>query len=246
MKTMNPIHLPKINARYWAGITLASIFGTNTGDWFAFKSGLGILGGLPILGALVALILWLERRDSRQHDAWYWSVIILIRTGATNIADFACGGQFLNLNRTVFCVLLIAFMSVLIGTDRQKSEAGAMPTANGRYWIIMLAAGVFGTAAGDAVLGFFGGPHGDGGIYASISLLSLLGVLLMAGRGTLLNRAIYYWMTITVARTAGTAVADMLAEGEWLNIGLIVSTLSTGLAFVLTLVLTRDRRAAIN
>ena len=95
---MKAIHVPRIDARYWAGITMASVFGTNTGDWFAFRSGLGILGGLPYLAAIIAVVWFLERRDNTKHEAWYWLAIILIRTGATNIADFACGRRFLGID----------------------------------------------------------------------------------------------------------------------------------------------------
>ena len=80
---MKSIHVPRIDARYWAGITLASVFGTNTGDLYAHDSGLGIVGGLPILAAIVAVAYFLEHRDTTRHEAWYWLAIIVIRTGAT-------------------------------------------------------------------------------------------------------------------------------------------------------------------
>ena len=48
---------------------MASVFGTNTGDWFAFRSGLGILGGIPILAAIIAVAYFLERRDKTRHEA---------------------------------------------------------------------------------------------------------------------------------------------------------------------------------
>ena len=45
-------HMPKVNARYWAAISLASLFGTNLGDLYAHDSGFGLIGGVPILAAL--------------------------------------------------------------------------------------------------------------------------------------------------------------------------------------------------
>jgi len=39
---MKAIHVPRINARYWYAITLASVFGTNLGDSYSHDSGLGI------------------------------------------------------------------------------------------------------------------------------------------------------------------------------------------------------------
>jgi uncharacterized membrane-anchored protein len=53
-----------------------------------------------------------------------------------------------------------------------------------------------------------------------------------------------YWFTIAVARTAGTAIGDWLAENERIPIGLPLATLITGLSFVAVLVLWRSRPQA--
>lgn len=238
---MKTIHVPRIDARYWAGITMASVFGTNTGDVFAFRSGLGILGGIPILAAVVAIAYFLERRDNTKHEAWYWLAIILIRTGATNIADYVCGRRFLGVNRWLFSAVLAVFITVMVVFQHRKVTKPGIPDTDANYWITMLAAGVFGTAAGDAVLGVLGGPAGMGGVYASLILGGILAVLLLFGRGGRIQMLYYTWLTICVARTAGTAIADMLAENEKLNIGLINSTILTGIVFVGVLVLWRSR-----
>ena len=81
-------HLPTIDARYWTAILFASIFGTNLGDLYAHDSGLGLgLGLLVLLGLFIATYT-VELRDRRAHESYYWLAIIIIRTGATNIADF--------------------------------------------------------------------------------------------------------------------------------------------------------------
>ena len=77
-----------MNKRYWTAITLASVFGTNTGDLYAHESGLGIAKGLAVLALLIAVVFAIERFKHRRHEAYYWLVLILIRTGVTNIADY--------------------------------------------------------------------------------------------------------------------------------------------------------------
>ena len=37
---MKYVHTPLLDARYWTAITLASVFGTNPGDFYAHESGL--------------------------------------------------------------------------------------------------------------------------------------------------------------------------------------------------------------
>jgi uncharacterized membrane-anchored protein len=239
---MKSYHLPRIDARYWAGITMASVFGTNTGDVFA--DWLGILGGVPFLAAIVGIAYFLEHRDKSKHEAWYWLAIIVIRTGATNIADFVCGRRYLGVNRILFSTALAIFIAIMAYWQLKKKkddQYAGLPRTDANYWIAMLAAGVFGTAGGDAVLGAFGGPRGVGGIQASILLSAILGILLIFGRGGRIQKIFYYWLTICVARTAGTAIADMLAENKSWAIGLPLSTTITGLVFVGVLVLWRPR-----
>src|ERR1700731_2665666 len=88
---MQQIHLPTLGARYWAALCLASIFGANMGDLFAHNLGLGHVAGLPYLALALAIVLVSERFDRSIHQVYYWTAIIIVRTAATNFADFACG-----------------------------------------------------------------------------------------------------------------------------------------------------------
>src|SRR3984893_6005845 len=88
---MQQIHLPTLGARYWAALCLASIFGANMGDFFARNLGLGHVAGLPFLALALAIVMISERFDRTVHQVYYWTAIIIVRTGATNFADFACG-----------------------------------------------------------------------------------------------------------------------------------------------------------
>src|ERR1700761_5826679 len=85
---MKIAHIPKVNARYWSAILFASLFGTNLGDVYAHDAHLGIVLGTAILAALAACVFLVERRDPAPREIFYWLVIIIIRTGATNIADY--------------------------------------------------------------------------------------------------------------------------------------------------------------
>ena len=98
----------------------------------------------------------------------------------------------------------------------------------------MLSAGVFGTVMGDIC------EHAIGEGVASVVLTALLFGVLFAGRGRAAQIIWLYWTTVAVARTAGTAIGDWLAENKFLHIGLSFSTLLTGLAFVAVLIFWRS------
>jgi uncharacterized membrane-anchored protein len=242
---MQQQHLPAITPRYWTAILVASIFGTNMGDFYAHNSGLGLLGGLPILAVLFAVAYVAEKRDRLAHDAYYWFCIIVLRTGATNIADYCAGKRGLGIDRLVLTVgfgVLIAVLAWVAVRKKQNVAANdtgkALPETDLLYWVTMLSAGVFGTILGD----YFEHTIGDG--IAAIALtVALLPVLMIYWR-SVAPSLFLYWATISAARTTGTAIGDWFADNEILNIGLARCTLATGIIFVALLVLWRDRRPA--
>jgi uncharacterized membrane-anchored protein len=61
------------------------------GDLFARNLGLGHVAGLPFLAIALAIVIAAERYDRIQHQSYYWIAIIIVRTAATNFADFAAG-----------------------------------------------------------------------------------------------------------------------------------------------------------
>lgn len=241
---MKRMHMPRIDPRYWLAITLASIFGTNLGDLYAHDSGLGILPGLALLAVLAALVFGAERADRRPHEVYYWAVIIIIRTGATNIADWL---QFkAHIPQLALSIGLAALMAVLAWRATQldarhgaEVEGGELPDTGAVYWSAMLTAGVFGTVVGDYA------SHNLGQEIASLGLGALLAVALFAWRKTAATTIALYWVILGIARSAGTAIGDLIAENPRLDIGLPIATLMTGTAFVAVLMLWRSRGKAL-
>jgi uncharacterized membrane-anchored protein len=231
---MQIVHIPKVNARYWSAITFASLFGTNLGDLYAHEAHLGIVIGTSILAVLAAAVFFAERRDRVPREIFYWLVIIIIRTGATNIADY-----FKHIIPwAIFGVILTALLAGFAwlsfrGNARQEAQAEArgMPDTGVAYWAAMLSAGVFGTFVGDVCSKL----TSQG--FASLALGALLLAALAAWRAQPANRFWLYWVALANARTPGTAMGDWLAETKALGIGLPLSTLITGAVFALILVL---------
>lgn len=243
---MQPKNLPPIDARYWTAILAASMCGANTGDFASRILGLGHTRGLLPLGLIFIAIVWAERRSKVATEAYYWLAIIVMRTGATNLADL--GTHDLKLGYLPFIAGLIALMALMLLIDKARGVepigiAGAdgrwhtLPATDTSYWITMLAAGTLGTAAGDWVaeetpLGLF---------YGSLVLVALLlGTWFVSDRFGRMAKP-WYWLTIVAARTAGTTLGDLLASRRGLGLGLWVSTICTGLLLAGIVVLWRRR-----
>src|ERR1700712_3100552 len=81
-------NVPSINTRYWTAIIFASMCGANAGDFFSEYLKFGNVKGILPLLILFLGILWLERKARSATEAYYWLAIIVLRTMATNIADY--------------------------------------------------------------------------------------------------------------------------------------------------------------
>ncbi len=238
---MHARHLPGLGPRFWVALCLASVFGANMGDFFAHDLGLGHVAGLPFLAIGFALILIAERYDVSTRELYYWLAIIVVRTAATNIADYLAGDLKLPRVWIIACLaLLLAIAVAMVWAARRPTTSAnrnrGLLRADAMYWASMLVAGTLGTVIGDYV------SHnlrlGDG--LASMALGLPLGVLFLIGsRGPIWSLP-FYWATIVMVRAAGTAVGDFLAGRGML--GLPLSTVSTGLAFTVLLLLWNGQR----
>jgi uncharacterized membrane-anchored protein len=235
---MQQNHLPMLGTRYWAALCLASIFGANMGDFFARNLGLGHVTGLPFLALALAIVIVGERFDRTVHQVYYWTAIIIVRTAATNFADFACGD--LKLPRlwviaALTAVLVLAlFASWQLSWRRLSDKIDGPDTvlrADLGYWVSMFIAGTLGTVIGD----YCSHDLHLGDAEASILLGAMLAALFLMARNGLLRSLSYYWLTIVAVRAAGTVVGDFFAGRNML--GLTLSTLITGALFVALLAL---------
>jgi Repeat of Unknown Function (DUF347) len=239
---MKPIHLPALGPRYWAALCIASIFGANMGDFFAHILGLGHVAGLPFLAAALAIVMLAERFDTLRHQVYYWCAIIIVRTAATNFADFTAGD--LKLPRlgimVVLAILLIAavWLSWRFAWRQLANKADEVLCADLGYWVCMFLAGTLGTVIGDY------SSHNlkldDAG--AAILLSPIVALLLVAGRNGRLLLPLF-WTTVVAIRAAGTAVGDTLAGRHML--GLPLSTAVTGAVFVILLVVWKERARGV-
>lgn len=243
---MRESHVPALNWRYWTLISIASVLGANVGDCMSEVFDLGNVAGLPVLAAALAMVFIVERFERSVHDTYYWLSIIIVRTAATNIGDYA--QQDLHLSKLatigalagglIAVVLIGRSLAVSLGSYTRQADGDARPQADARYWIGMLFAGTLGTVIGDWAS--YGGYH-IGNMWSSLILSAVLAVLLVTGRKGLLIAVPYYWLTVVAVRSAGTAVGDMFADERGIGVGLPIGTLVSAAVFIMVLAAWRNR-----
>ena len=115
--------LPAFLARIW-GIFSPTIWGSATST------------DLPFLAMAFAIVIAGERFDRAVHQVYYWAAIIIVRTAATNSADFLCGDM--KLPRVWVIAALTALLAAAVVVSWQllwrRKPDQAMPPCCVRTW----------------------------------------------------------------------------------------------------------------
>ena len=231
---------PESGARYWTAILVASMCGTNMGDFMLGALKLGTGFSLVIWVLLFSAVVGIERMTRRGSEAFYWLAILVVRGAATNIADFSIiSGHRGYIDVSVALAVLLAGLIRLNRRWRPAASAAELPPTGGFYWITMLTAGSLGTVIGDGFGHAFHAVHGVHsicsiriGLFVSAGLASAaLALILGLRRRFVLLPAASYWVAIVAVRWWGTNLGDMLAHLLSLSTSMIV----TGVVLALVL-----------
>jgi uncharacterized membrane-anchored protein len=219
---MQAENLPQIDARYWLAILLASVLGTVGSDFVSQTLGLGYVYGLPAMAAVFIFSLHTEKVSRVWGEAFYWTAVVVTRAAATSLADLATHQMGLGFE-SVAHILSVALLLAIFWPGRKDTNPGSLPAVDTRYWIVILIASVLGTTMGD----YLSVGINFGTASASAMLLAAFAVALFLKGKARFEHEVFYWITLVIARTAGTTIADYLAGNEGLGYGALTVAVAT-------------------
>ena len=111
--SVETVKTPKVEAFYWAAITLSQTLGTALGDWLADTGGLGYEGGALVFGAGLVVLAAAYYWTNFSRVALFWAAFILTRPLGATVGDFLDkpinhGG--LDLSRPLASAVIAAFI----------------------------------------------------------------------------------------------------------------------------------------
>jgi len=132
---VDTVATPRVEAFYWAAITLSQTLGTALGDWMADTSGLGYLGGALVFAAALVVVAALYFRTGISRVALFWAAFILTRPLGATVGDLLDkphrdGGLALSrpLASAVIAAFIIACLLVLPQrAGRHPQVSAALP-----------------------------------------------------------------------------------------------------------------------
>jgi uncharacterized membrane-anchored protein len=127
--SVETVNTPKVEAFYWAAITLSQTLGTALGDWLADTGGLGYEGGALVFGAGLAVLAAAYYWTNISRVALFWAAFILTRPlGATvgDLLDKPIKHGGLNLSRPLASAIIAAFIigCLLLLPQRAGTQPG--------------------------------------------------------------------------------------------------------------------------
>lgn len=127
--SVDTVNTPKVEAFYWATITLSQTLGTALGDWLADDTGLGYLGGAAVFGVGLALLGAAYFWTKISRVLLFWAAFILTRPLGATVGDFLDkphdhGG--LALSRPIASLVIAAL--VLLGIVLLPQRPGVHPS----------------------------------------------------------------------------------------------------------------------
>jgi len=132
--SVETVNTPKVEAFYWAAITLSQTLGTALGDWMADTGGFGYAGGALVFGAGLAVIAALYFWSGVSRVLLFWAAFILTRPLGATVGDFLDkpvndGG--LNLSRPLASAVLAVVIvgCILLLPQRAGTHPGGAKTA---------------------------------------------------------------------------------------------------------------------
>jgi len=125
------VSTPKVEAFYWAAITLSQTLGTALGDWTADDTGLGYEGGALVFAAGLAVLALAYYFTTISRVFLFWAAFIISRPLGATVGDFldkpvAEGG--LALSRPIASALLAIFIIGCLFLLPQKAGRHPSPS----------------------------------------------------------------------------------------------------------------------
>ncbi|MDD2541316.1 MAG: hypothetical protein PHH28_09790 [Desulfuromonadaceae bacterium] len=203
--------VPEVTLYFWFIKIMATTVGETAADFLNFNLHLGLTGTSAVMGALLAVFLFLQLRVKKYVPWLYWSVVVLISIVGTLITDNLVDNFGIALQTTTIifgCALLVTF-GVWYACEKTLSIHSIFTTRRELfYWAAILFTFALGTAAGDLT------AEGLGLGYAKSALIfgSLIGVITISYYLFKANAIGAFWIAYILTRPFGASCGDLLSQ----------------------------------
>lgn len=239
--------VPEITIFFWIIKVLCTTVGETFSDFLGTNLNLGLTNTTYIMGALLAVVLFLQF-TSKKYVAWiYWLSVVLISVVGTLITDNLTDNLGISLITTtmVFGIaLIITFVAWFVSEKTLSIHSIYTTKREAFYWLAILFTFALGTASGDLVaerfdVGYFNSALLFAGIIALITLTHYVvkSILHAEHKMQSPNAVLAFWLAYILTRPLGASIGDLLSQAK-ADGGLGFGTTITSILFLGAILIT--------
>lgn len=204
--------VPEVTLSFWIIKIMSTTVGETGADFLAVNAGFGQGLTRTVMGALLAIALFMQLR-TRRYTPWiYWLTVVLVSVVGTQITDLLTDGLGISLyvSTSVFAVALAAIFFVWYRVERTLSIHDIVKRSRELfYWSAILCTFALGTAAGDLATEALG----LGFTWGAVAFGALISITYAAWRmGG--NAVLTFWIGYILTRPFGAALGDLLTQAK--------------------------------
>ncbi len=204
--------VPAVALSFWVIKIMCTTVGETGADFLAFSAGLGAHLTMALMGALLALALFVQLR-TRSYTPWiYWLTVVLVSVVGTQITDFFTDtlGISLALSTPILAVALAAAFMLWYRVEKSLSIHEIFTRRRELfYWAAILCTFALGTAAGDLASETLGLGYAWGAVAYGALIAITYAAWRMGG-----NAILTFWIGYILTRPFGAALGDLLTQAK--------------------------------
>jgi uncharacterized membrane-anchored protein len=226
--------VPEVTLAFWIIKIMSTTVGETGADFLAVNAGFGqgITGA--VMGALLAVVLFIQLRAKRYTPWIYWLTVVLVSVVGTLITDLLTDGLGVSLyvSTSAFAVVLAGIFGVWFWVERSLSIHQIFTRRRELfYWSAILCTFALGTAAGDLATEALG----LGFAWGAVAFGTLIAITYAAWRiGG--NAVLTFWIGYILTRPFGAALGDLLTQARTYG-GLGMGAMWTSALFLTVIVM---------
>ena len=226
--------VPEVTLLFWIIKMMSTTVGETAADFLNTRFQLGLTHTSLVMGALLAIALFMQVRTERYSPPIYWLTVVLMSVVGTLITDNITDhfGIALAVSTGVFTVALLLVFAVWYYRERTLSihHVDSVPREL-FYWLAILTTFALGTAAGDWFAEALQMGYGNAALLfgGAIALVAVAHYIFKA------NAVLSFWIAYILPRPFGAALGDLLSQPH-ANGGMGLGTTGTSALFLATIV----------
>ncbi|MGS0742391.1 COG4705 family protein [Glaciimonas sp. GG7] len=226
--------VPEIALTFWIIKIMSTTVGETGADFLAVNAGFGQGMTSIVMGALLAIALFMQLRTQRYTPWIYWLTVVLVSVVGTQITDLLTDGLGVSLyvSTSAFAVALAGIFAVWFWVERTLSIHQIFTRRRELfYWATILCTFALGTAAGDLATEALGLGFTWGALLFGVLIAMTYAAWRIGG-----NAVLTFWIGYILTRPFGAALGDMLTQAKTYG-GLGMGAMWTSALFLTVIVM---------